>query len=330
MRRNIPSLQSLLCFESAAKHASYTHASQELCITQSAVSRQIQQLEEFLKLDLFTRTRHGVELTVAGQHYYNLIKPYLLGLEQSTLDIMAHKGLGGTLKLGVVPTFATCWLLPRLHRFNNLYPEITIHLETSTKPFLFNEKIFDAAIYAGTAQQIEHWPGAQTHYLMKEDLIAVCSPQLILKKFPQAEMINEYSYDLSPEQLVQLPLLQQTTRPSIWHEWFKTHQILHPKADDGHRHELFAMLAVAAKQAIGMALIPQVLIEPELQNKELVMVSSKKLLGSRSYYLVHSSQASSPLIQKFIDWIQQELLNSSDQQHIEKPNACTDLNKTEV
>ena len=108
MRRNIPSMQSLLCFESAAKHSSYTHASQELCITQSAVSRQIQQLEDSLQLELFTRTRHGVELTVAGQQYYNLIKPHLLGLEQSTLDLMSHKGLGGTLKLGVVPTFATC------------------------------------------------------------------------------------------------------------------------------------------------------------------------------------------------------------------------------
>ncbi len=141
MRRNIPSLQALLCFESAAKHCSYTHASQELFITQSAVSRQIQQLEEFLGLSLFIRTRHGVELTPAGQHYYKSIKPYLLGLEQSTLDVMSYKGLGCTLKLGVVPTFATRWLVPKLHRFNQRYPEITIHLETSTKPFLLM-KIF--------------------------------------------------------------------------------------------------------------------------------------------------------------------------------------------
>lgn len=307
MRRHIPSLQSLLCFESAAKHASYTYASQELCLTQSAVSRQIQQLEQFLQLDLFTRTRHGVELTIAGQQYYSLIKPYLSGLEQSTLEIMSHKGLGGTLKLGVVPTFATCWLLPKLHRFNAIYPEITVHLETSTKPFLFNDTLFDAAIYAGTPQQIEHWPAVQTHYLMKEDLIAVCSPQLIVKLFPDAKKINEHHYDLSAEQLIQIPLLQQTTRPDIWHEWFKTHQIPHAKPYEGNRHELFSMLAVAAKQSMGMALIPQILIHPELHNKELVIASSKTLEGSRSYYLVHSNQASSPLIQKFIDWIQYEL-----------------------
>ena len=70
MRRSIPSIQGLICFESAAKHLSYTYAAQELCITQSAVSRQIQQLEDFLGVELFIRTRHGVELTIAGQQYF--------------------------------------------------------------------------------------------------------------------------------------------------------------------------------------------------------------------------------------------------------------------
>ncbi|GAA5008545.1 LysR substrate-binding domain-containing protein [Acinetobacter puyangensis] len=309
MRRKIPSLQSLLCFESAAKHASYTYASQELCITQSAVSRQIQQLEQFLQVELFTRTRHGVELTPAGEQYYKNIKAPLLALEQNTLDMMSHKGLGGTLKLGVVPTFATRWLLPKLHGFNAIYPEITIHLETSTKPFLFNENIFDAAIYTGTQQQIEHWPGTTAHHLLKEDVVAVCAPYLIDKNFPQAKKINEYSYDLSADQLIQLPLLQQTTRPTIWQEWFQMHHIMHARPYDGQRHELFTMLAVAASHGMGMALIPQMLIEKELLKKELVIVSPKKLEGRRSYYLVHSSQNSSILIQKFIDWIQTELMS---------------------
>ncbi|QIO06077.1 LysR substrate-binding domain-containing protein [Acinetobacter shaoyimingii] len=311
MRRNIPSLQGLLCFEAAAKHLSYTFASQELFITQSAVSRQIQQLEQFLGLSLFTRTRHGVELTPAGQQYYKSIKPLLLGIEQSTLDVMSHKGLGGTLKLGVVPTFATRWLLPKLHRFNANHPEITVHLETSTKPFLFNEHIFDAAIYAGTQQQIDHWPGTQTHFLMKEDVVPVCSPQLIQQYFPHAQMVDDFSYDLTDDQLIQLPLLQQTTRHGIWQEWFEMCQIPHPKPYDGQRHELFSMLAVAAHHHMGMALIPQMLIEQELIKKELVIASRRRLEGVRSYYLVHSSQEITPIIQKFVDWIKQELENSS-------------------
>ena len=250
-------------------------------------------------------------MTQAGQQYYQSIKPYLIGLEQSTLDIITHKGLGGTLKLGVVPTFATRWLLPKLHRFNHIHPEITIHLETSTKPFLFNENIFDAAIYAGTQQQIDHWPGTQTHFLMHEDVVPVCSPQLIQKYFPDARPTQPSCYDLSAEQIIQLPLLQQTTRLNIWQEWCEKHQIEHPKPFEGQRHELFSMLAVAATHSMGMALIPQMLIKKELESSELVIATNKTLTGVRSYYLVHSSQENSMLIEKFVDWIQLELKNEA-------------------
>lgn len=206
-----------------------------------------------------------------------------------------------------MPTFATRWLLPKLHKLNAQHPEITVHLETSTKPFLFNENVFDAAIFAGTQQQIEHWPGIQAHYLMDEEVVPVCSPKLIENNFPHAEMTDDHSFNLSDEELLQLPLLQQTTRPSIWQEWFQAHQLQHPKPFDGQRHELFSMLSVAASHGMGMALIPQMLIEAELRKKELVIASNKKLHGSRKYYLVHSSQDSSPQIKKFVDWVLQEL-----------------------
>ena len=309
MRRKIPSLQALICFESAARHASYTYAAQELFLTQSAVSRQLQQLEDYLGTALFTRTRHGVELTNAGQQYLKSIGPHLKGLEQATVDVITHQGRGGTLKLGVVPTFATRWLLPKLQGFHQLYPEITVHLETSTRPFLFQEHIFDAAIYAGTPQQMEQWPGTYSHFLMHEDVVAVCAPSLIRQYFPDASMINSYSFDLSAEQLIRLPLLQQTTRPNIWEDWFKLHQIQHANPFQGQRHELFSMLAVAATHAMGMALIPQMLIEKELNKQELVLVSTKTLAKQRAYYLVHSGQESSPLIEKFASWLQQEIQN---------------------
>ncbi|SPL71430.1 LysR substrate-binding domain-containing protein [Acinetobacter stercoris] len=308
MRRMIPSLQSLMCFESAAKHRSYTYAAQELNITQSAVSRQIHQLEEFLGLNLFNRTRHGVELTYAGEQYFKSIKSHLLSIEQSTLDLMSHKGLGGTLKLGVVPTFATRWLLPRLYKFNEIYPEITIHLETSTKPFLFSDHIFDAAIYAGTNAQIENWPGTKIHYLMHEDVVPVCSPELIYKHFPELQAnIGCFIGDLTAGQIASLPLLQQTTRPYIWKEWFEVAGLDHPYAMDGQRHELFSMLAVAATHHMGVALIPQMLLEKELSSGDLVIASNIKLKGSRSYYFVYSEQQqNAPLLTKFVEWLERE------------------------
>jgi DNA-binding transcriptional LysR family regulator len=135
MRRNIPSTQALACFEVAARHESYTRAAQELSLTQSAVSRQIQALEEFLGVQLFRRTRHGVVLTPAGAHYGRQVARWLQGLERDTLDVMAHQGEGGTLSLAAVPTFATRWLIPRLPQLAQAHPDIVVHIDTQTRPF---------------------------------------------------------------------------------------------------------------------------------------------------------------------------------------------------
>ena len=89
MRRKIPSTQALACFEAAARHESYTRAAQELSLTQSAVSRQITALEDFLGVPLFRRTRHGVALTPGGLGYWRQVSRRLQGLERDTLDVMA-------------------------------------------------------------------------------------------------------------------------------------------------------------------------------------------------------------------------------------------------
>ena len=312
MRRMLPTIQSLLCFESAAKHSSYTQAAQELSLTQSAVSRQVKQLEEFLGQSLFNRTRHGVELTYSGQQYFQAIKGHLLALERSTLELIAHKGLGGSLKLGVVPTFATRWLLPRLREFNRLHPEVTVHLETSTRPFLFSEQAFDAAVYTGTQAQVRNWPNTTALKLMLEDAVPVCSPQLIANFFPeQLDAEGRLVKPLSPEQVASLPLLQQTTRPELWQEWFEVSGYNHPYAMQGQRHELFSMLAVAATQGMGVAIIPQFLIETELQNNELVIASDIRLQGSRAYYLVYSQDQSSPTLDKFIAWLETQIVTDN-------------------
>ncbi|MBA4113627.1 MAG: LysR family transcriptional regulator, partial [Verminephrobacter sp.] len=179
MRRNIPSTQALACFEVAARHESYTRAAQELSLTQSAVSRQIIALEEFLGVQLFRRTRHGVVLTPAGAHYGRQVARWLQGLERDTLDVMAHQGEGGTLSLAAVPTFATRWLIPRLPRLAQQHPDIVVHIETQTRPFLFADTTFDAALYAGTPEQVANWPGIQAQWLMNEDVVPVCSPRVL-------------------------------------------------------------------------------------------------------------------------------------------------------
>jgi DNA-binding transcriptional LysR family regulator len=102
---------------------------------------------------------------------------WLQGLERDTLDLMSHQGEGGPINLAAVPTFATRWLLPRLPQL--AHPDITVHIDVQTRPFLFADTGFDAALYAGTPEQVARWPGVQAQWLMDEETVPVCSPQLL-------------------------------------------------------------------------------------------------------------------------------------------------------
>ena len=301
MRRNIPSTQALACFEVAARHESYTRAAQELFLTQSAVSRQIQALEEFLGVALFRRTRHGVVLTPAGAHYGRQVARWLQGLERDTLDLMSHQGEGGPLNLAAVPTFATRWLIPRLPQLAKQHPDIVVHIETQTRPFLFADTTFDAALYAGTADQVAHWPGVQAQLLMHEEVVPVCSPRLLESAAPRGR--GRAHQPVSPRSLASLPLLQQSTRPYAWRQWFDAMEVDAPRALDGPRYELFSMLAVAATHGMGAALMPPMLIEAELASGDLVVACSQPMQGERAYYLVTPAQAHSPVLRAFAQWL---------------------------
>ena len=292
MRRHLPSTQALACFDAAARHESYTRAAQELALTQSAVSRQILALEEQLGVQLFRRTRHGVVLTPAGRHYGRQVARWLQVLEQGTLDVMAHQGHGGALSLAAVPTFATRWLIPRLPLLAARHPEIVVHIETRTRPFLFADSAFDAALYAGTPEQVANWPGVQAQLLLQEDVVPVCSPRLL----PPG--------GVAPEALARLPLLQQSTRPYGWQQWFDAMGVPGvARALDGPRYELFSMTAAAAAHGLGVALIPPLLIEAELARGDLVVACPRPLQGERGYYLVSPAQPQPPMLAAFAQWL---------------------------
>ena len=306
MRRAIPSTQALACFEACARHQSYTRAAQELALTQSAVSRQIIALEEFVGVALFRRTRHGMELTPAGTTYARKVRSWLQGLERDTLDIMARQGEGGTLSLAAVPTFATRWLLPRLPQLAQQHPDITVHIDVQTRPFLFADTVFDAALYAGTPEQVARWPGVQAQWLMDEEVVPVCSPQLLATA--QQRDPGRAWLPVGPEVIARMPLLQQSTRAHGWRQWFEAMNVDAPRALDGMRLELFSMLAVAAREGLGVALIPPMLIEQEIARGDLIIACPQPLRGNRAYYLVTPELAAdahpSPALRTFSHWLQ--------------------------
>ena len=295
MRRKIPSLQALACFEAAARHESYTRAAQELALTQGAVSRQITALEAFVGVALFRRTRHGVALTERGTEYAAQVAPRLQGLEQDTLEVMASQNSGGSIHMAAVPTFATRWLIPRLSQLKVQHPEITVHIETRTRPFMFADTVFDAALYAGTPEQMSHWAGTRCLRLISEDMVPVCSPELLGSRT-----------NLMPADLAQFPLLQQSTRPDGWRQWFAALGVAAPLALSGPRYELFSMTAAAAAQGLGLALVPRLLIEVELAHAELVIACEQAVTSERAYYLVTPERADErPLMSSFLAWLVQ-------------------------
>lgn len=279
MRRKIPATHTLLCFEAAARHESYTRAAQELALTQSAVSRQVAALEEYLGQPLFTRTRHGVVLTPRGREYAAQVAERLLALERDTLNAMSTQGTQGAIHLAAVPTFATRWLIPRLAQLRAEHPDIVVHIETRTRPFLFADTGFDAALYAGTAEQVANWAGTQATLLVHEEVLPVCAPALLGSGPP-----------LSPQAIAESPLLQQSTRPFGWSQWFDAMGVVAPHALSGPRYELFSMTATAAIHGLGVALVPRLLVEAELARGDLVVACEQPLRGERAYYLVEPVQ----------------------------------------
>lgn len=289
MRRKIPSTHALIAFELAARHESFTRAAEEMSLTQSAVCRQIASLEDFLGLRLFVRTRRGVRLTEAGLSYSRQIAARLDAVERDTLSVMAHHGQGATIELGVVPTFATRWLMPRLGDFHSRFPEVGVNMATRTRPFLFVDTEFDAAIYYGDAG----WPGTEAHYLMPEESVPVCSP---------ARLGNKRG--LTAEEISRLPLLQQSTRPYAWRQWFESVGMRVAHDMTGTRLELFSMLAQAAMQGMGVALIPPFLIREELDSGRLVVPLHHVCPSDKAYYLIiPERKAESAALTGFRDWL---------------------------
>ncbi|SKB08118.1 LysR substrate binding domain-containing protein [Pseudomonas extremaustralis] len=164
-----------------------------------------------------------------------------------------------------------------------------MNLTNRTRPFLFADTEFDAAIYFGDAD----WSGTESHRLMGENPVPVCSPRLLGAR-PH----------FSPQEIAELPLLQQTTRPYAWRQWFNAQQMNIPRDMTGPRYELFSMLSQAAMHDMGIALIPPFLIQRELEDKDLVVANLEALSSSKAYYLmIPERKVESASLRAFRDWL---------------------------
>ena len=286
-RRYLPSTSLLLAFEVAARRLSFTRAAQELNLTQSAISRQISALEAQLGVRLFVRERQRVRLTQAGSRYAEEIRGALARITGASmmLEVNPH---GGTLNLAVLPTLGSRWLAPRLAGFLDAHPGVTLNFSTRLRPFDFALEQFDAAIHFGQP----NWPDTESRFLMNETMVPACSPGFLAQ--------HGFS---CPADLGEVQLIHVSSRPDAWARWFSCHGA-ETEAHSGMMFDQFATAAQAAKHGTGVALLPQFLIENELENGELVPALDLPMESEDAYYLAWPKEgASHPPLIAFRDWI---------------------------
>lgn len=292
-RPHLPSLGALSAFEAAARHGSFTRAAEELALTQGAVSRQVAALEAQIGVRLFERVRQRVALTPAGAAYAVEVRAALRALTAATLNLMAFRGAGGVLNLAILPTFGTRWLIPRLPRFIEACPSITINFATRVRPFDFAREGHDAAIHFGGPT----WAGATLHRLMGEEIVPVASPALLAR----------HRLEL-PADVLGVPLLQQATRPRAWEQWLGEAGLDAARATPGPRFEQFAMVAQAAAAGLGLAILPRFLVEEELRSGVLVTPFDRPSRSEEAYWLVYPEEkAALPTVAAFRDWLLAEV-----------------------
>jgi len=288
MSNRYPPLNALRAFEVAARHLSFTKASEELFVTQAAVSHQIKALEDYLGLKLFRRRNRSLLLTEEGQSYYLDIKDILLSLKEAT-DKLKSRSAKGALTVSVPPSFAIQWLVPRLSSFNQAYPDIDVRVQAVDR---YEGKLsdnVDVAIFYGKGD----WSGLQADLLYTEYLLPVCAPSLVVDK----DLLNK------PENLAHCTLLHDISRQD-WLTYTKQLGLTNINVQQGPIFSHSAMVVQAAVHGQGVALVNNVMAQAEIESGRLVCPFKQVLISKNAFYFVYpESQVEVGKITAFREWI---------------------------
>lgn len=246
-RRFLPSIPALQALEAVARLGSATAAAEELALSQSAVSRQLQALEAQLGVALLSREGKRLVMTPAGAAYAGEIRAGLQKIAQAALKLQSNPG-GGAVDLAVLPSFGMRWLVPRLPAFTRAHPDVTINMTTRMEIVNFDTQPFDAAITFGDGD----WPGTERLLLSRERMIPVAARDLL------AGADIETGHDLT-----RLPLLHLQTRPRLWQRWFAAKGI-ETGPVPGMVYDQFTTITQAAVHGLGVALLPDYLAMEEI------------------------------------------------------------------
>lgn len=272
--QKIPPLTALRSFEAAARHGNFSQAADELCVTQSAVSHQVRQLESWFGFALFERNGRRIALSEKGKELAVALGEAFGDIARTCRRISTGDDTP-TLTVAAIPSVATCWLIPRLSRFWQAHPSIRIKLLYAIHGASVDFQDVDIAIAYGTGE----WPGLRVTRLLNGDARPVCSRQYLDDKGP---------FD-DPRYLLDADLLHEQNRRG-WENWFHNAEVAADALPSGPVFEDFNLLRSSALAGHGIALCAPALLADDLASGRLVQLSEVAVQTSHDYYILEPNE----------------------------------------
>ncbi len=288
MFRNLPSLPLLRTFEAAARHLSFKKAAEELCVTPSAVSHQIKQLEGQIGVTLFVRHNRSIDLTPAGNLYFNEVHGALRGIENAT-DNLRRPNKSKPIHLNTFPFIATEILVPQLKRFKQAHPNIELHIRSTTQSLDFQKSDIDVAIRIGKGQ----WNGTVSEALIPVTLTPLCSPE-----FLEQHKIHSF------QELFSYTLIHNAYLKTLWELLAQQNGCVYMHNSQDLWLDSIQSMIQAAEQGLGFTLMDVRCIPSRMKQKTLVAPFQQTLASDEKVYLVY--RAGTALSEEMLavnDWI---------------------------
>lgn len=301
-RNALPALDLLVGFEAAARHLSFTKAGEELYLTQSAVSRQIKELEEQLGAALFQRRHRTLALTEAGQQFHAAAAQALTTMRAATERLRAQAGRRRPLSVTTTHSFAALWLIPRLAGFTRDHPGVDVRITAETKVQDLERDGLDLALRHGPATLA----GPNALRLFGEKVFPVCSPKL-LKKKPL-----EKPADLRHHVLLQYDDPDARHPWLHWKTWLEVERIADLRPAGTLSFSGYEQIIPAAVAGHGVALGRSPLVKDLLASGELVAPFKSQADPARAYFAIVSKSAEGrPEVAGFVAWLREEANKAS-------------------
>ncbi|NIF82683.1 LysR family transcriptional regulator [Comamonas sp. Tr-654] len=293
-------LNALRAFEASARHQSFSAAGKELNVSSAAVGQLVRSLEDWLEVQLFTRTVSGRQRIVPTDAALAALPDIRAGFDRLSVGMakLKESASQNTLTLTVSPAFASKWLLPRIESFSAQDPDTDLLLDTNQRFVDFVAQRIDIGVRYGAGI----WPGLASEKLMEEAVFPVCSPDM----YKQLD-IRE------PSDLLMHTLIHDMTGDSnsgyvTWETWFNHVGVLKAPLNRGHRINNSAAVLQAAVNGQGIALARSVMACDDVKSGRLIrLLPDVTVLSPLSYYAVYREECiSKPRLKSFLAWLKDE------------------------